>query len=489
MSWLTSLKDLRRRIYWANRMAAVSNGLSSAANTFSDFVSAETTATAARYVSTTANYIFDQIGTIPRVIDSVITHPPTRIIAGNIVRIAVVDLMPLVLWTYANQVIQENNDNPNQDWLSFDTMANTLSNLSQAATVAITIRQNIKLFSHLLMVTIKAPTLNKSTPTVTVCTEANCTQLDRFEGLGRNLVVFWLTGAAINRVGNIPKVGPPLAALLMVFHYGRYILTIRLSALCDDHQLIYLREHPELVLALGLGAAGSAKAVNSLIGPLCSTLANNLPAPAWMMSTLMETATPSVLYSTIDQMMLIIHMCVAAHMTLPEPKNISTRTTIDPVWVFQDGASFLIDAQALGIQTKVQRLFEKQQLVSLRDRLLRFKDKVLQLDWPTYNRRIGHVVHHTQFITHLILPSMFQDLRSFVNDPIVRPEWRALQAKLIHVLKAIENSKDDIRVQIASVIAGVVPEVITQKAVRTWFGIPETATKLLLPLLHSQKAM
>ena len=466
MGLLTSVKNWGNKIFGPNNTASVVN-----------------------YSYKTINYLFDQVNTIPRVVNSIVNHQPTRIIAGNLWHIATVDVIPLVFVIYANQVIQQQgrdylSDSPDNDWMSVNTALQTSLSLVQAATWLISVRQIIKSRTHLAVVTIKAPDFNQIATSRTVCDEAPCTKKDFLGGVVRNLIVFVATEEAINLAGNLPFVGNPLAASLRVYHYGRYILTVKFATLCDDHQLIYSREHPELVLSLGLGAAFSAYFTYYLMEMsgiwFANLLGNNAlvesAGGAWLIKALMDTPTPPILYATIAQLMLVMHMCVAAHMNLPEPKCTSTRTTIDPVRYFQDSASLLVDILALGTQVKIQRALKTQHQKRLENILLNFP-------WVKCKEQLANVVElmwHNRFM-RIILPSMLHDLNNFTKDPIVSPYWPALRSTIVNSLSAIETSQYDTRVQMANYLPGT-----TSFAVKQFFGIPTSITKLLLLSIHDR---
>ncbi len=432
----------------------------------------DTTAAAANYSYQTIAYCLEQIAAAPKVMRSVITHPPTRVVARHLLRMATEDLIPLVFVTYFNQCLQERgqtylDENPDAAWLSTNTAIQYSLYLIQLTSWAIRVNRKTELITRMAIVTLEAsPMLGKvnTSSTMTVCVEGNdpCTKLRFMQGSIRDLTAYWSTEAAIALIGYTPIAGGTLAALLSVYHNGRYVLTVALPDLCNRHQVVYLREHSELALSLGVGHAASSLVVNSL----------------------MEVATgiPRVFYAgAIEQFILMTQMSVAAHLRLPIAQKSSSRNLPDPVLYFQNGVGFIVDTLLLGLKAKIPRMLKGREPGSnVKSLLINLSNT--EYFWLTRLVKISQKMGASP-LAHIV-PRLLRTKQSFLQDPIISSNWAAVKISLVDTLKTIESLHNELLVQAASYTPDTAANLV-----ESIFGTPKFITKLLLQLVSDKEVI
>lgn len=417
----------------------------------------ETTAAIGNSFYDTAVYTFQQIATFPKVARSVLFHPSTNKVAKHLLQITV-DLVPLVLVNFTNQLIQERgraylDDRPDSEYPSAETVLQAGLYLLKTAAWVYSVRQQTQLAVHMAIVTIEttpmANSIKASTPTI--C-DNKCSPI---QGSVRDLAAYIATEVAISFIGYAPGVGERLAYLLGILHKGRYItFTGTLSGSCNDHQITYLKQYPELALSLGLTHAASSALITSLIKN--------------------TTGIPTSFYaSAIDPIMLIVLMIVAAHMDLPAAPRTSTRRTIDPVGLYQSGVGLVVDTGLLGLRTQIPRMLKGKKAGNV-------TDVIRQLPWEAIGRTRMQIQQHP--ITRLLLPPVLHDLASFVDDPLVRSNWPVVQAALVNAMKMIESLRTNYVLRLSSSAPGV-----SSSLVEAATGTPRIVTKLVLQLLTDEQ--
>lgn len=444
MGWFSSVKDSVG--YWGSKLWHH-----------------KTVADVGSYSYKTVAFFFEQIGVLPKVVYEVANHPPTRKVVKHLAHITAVDLVPLVLVTYTNHFLQmagqnylDDHENPEQDPLSPNSyMAIQVGlYLLSAATWTYSAHAKLKLLVNTTLVTLEAPVaMNEihASPPNTICAEANCSTLRFLQGSVRDLTTYFATEAAISVVGFIPYVGGTTSALLAVYHRGRYVLTVVLPDLCNRHQMIYLREHSELALSLGLGHAASVHAIDSMIEA--------------------TTGISPVFYkATIEQITLITQMAIAAQLKLPHAPLTSSRSTTDPVRLYQDGIGYTFDIFSKGLKTMLLN----------RERPRSVKEIVKTIPWSEISSTMVRVRDFP--LVHVVLPKSLHGSYEFINDPIIRDLWPTLQAKLVNALKLFQTIKDHPAVRLSS----KAPE---SAITMIWLilGTPKPVTRVLLQLLSDDE--
>lgn len=414
-------------------------------------------AAAASYTYRITDYLLQQIIAVPKVAYTVVTHRPTRAVAGHLLYIFYADVLPLVLVNVVHDKIQEQGrtyleNEPENNYF----LINAGLSLLQLANWIYSTRQKTKFLVDTVIVTIEAPRMLSgvsNTAPMTVCREAQCTFLRKFKGSVRDFATYWATESLISLVGYIPVAGGPVAAMLAVHHRGRYVLTLLLPDLCNRHHVIYLQQYSELAWSVGLMHFGSS----------------------WAFDALVESYTgipPRFYHTAIEQLLLITQIGVTAQLSLPAPVLETKHRAIDPVSVYQ----YIVGS---GFDWSVKELKEfLRTRIPTRD----LKDMLVNLPWSTLTERADRVWSHP--VAHIFLPKLLHDAQSFMHDPIVRTNWISLQHKFIHDLRAIESVKDYKTVRVSKYFPNG-----ASSLVGLLFGTPKAINKLLLQLLTDPKVI
>ena len=418
-----------------------------------------TIASVTEYSYNTVVYLFEQFGAIPRVLHSTLQKKTNRAVAGHLLRIAAEDLVPLVLVSVTHDYLQTRgqaylDDDPDNAVLSADFLLQMSLYLLQTAAWAYSVRKKTQLLVRTSIVTLEAPSLlnqMKNTQDMSICLDEKCSSLRFAQGSIRDLGAYWSTEGAIACVRYFPVVGVSLASVLSVYHRGRYVLATALPNVCNRHQIVYMQEHSELALSLGVAQATSA----------------------WLIQSLVETLTgiPSVLYSSaIDQLLLIAQMNVATHLTLPIAKNKSTRQLLDPVFYYQKAVGFTLDLLLLGLKIKIPRMLEGSQPGT------HMKEFLRQIPESKF-LHAAKKLHQTK-MARIFLPRLLHSTNAFIHDPIIQYHWPQVQSMLINYLKTIES----LREHPAIIASSSMPEVSSALMI-SLFGTPKYITKFILQLV------
>lgn len=412
------------------------------------------------YSYNTVKGLFEQVAVVPKFAHSLVFHPGTRMVAGHVLRTAIEDLLPLVLVTYTNDMIQRHGrdyleDEPNQAYLSIDTAIMTGLSLLQMATWAYSVRKKMQMTVRTTVLTIEAGrALNgaNNVPKMPLCHDEKCSTLRFIQGSIRDTAAFFATEAAISLIGYIPLAGGFVAAALSIHHRGRYVMTIVLPDLCNRHQVEYLMEHSELAFSLGLQHALLSKLAVSGIEHF--------------------TTIPAVWYeAAINQFMMFTTMSVAAHMTMPSAVNRSLRKLPDPVAAYQASIGFAMDAVMLGLKKKIPPLL---------------KQPPSDIDWKKMGDMVLDVWRHplARRIEVILVPRMLRSKQAFTNDPVIKPNWDGLRETSIMAIESIEAVKGHLFVKI-----GILNPNISATGLWLIFGMPHSVIELCLKLLGNEQFM
>ena len=413
----------------------------------------------------TMTHLLNQLSALPDAIHSAVVHQPTRKVAHHLIRVFAEDLVPLVLVTYASQLIQDKghayieDDNDNAAFISTASAIQLGLYLVQAASWAYRVRAKTQLLVRMTMITLEAPIMLNGAKTqqpMTVCKEANCSTLRFMQGSLRDIITFYTTEAAISLVEYLPVAGGQIAAALAIYHRGRYVVISVLPDLCNRHHMEYLTQYKELALSAGLGHTMGT----------------------WIVDKLIETSTgiPPIFYkSVIEQLMLIAEISLIAHLTLPTPVLSSTRTTLDPIRHYQNIIGFIFDTLMLGLKFKIPRMLNTKQPSNI-------KEMLQQLPWSRFSNWIDQIKHRS--LLSILIPPIAKNLDGFIHDPIVCGNWPAFQETVVSVLKKIRALKDLPAVRLSSSAPDSASTLI-------WLtlGTPKAFTKVLLQLINDEDVL
>ena len=322
----------------------------------------------------------------------------------------------------------------------------------------------LKIHSHTMLVYLEAPELSNVSTIENICEKKGCTTLQRTEGAFYDLTTYITTEAALSLLDTaLPPSLSHLINLARIHHNGRYIATVALTRLCNEHQMITLLEDPEWAFALGLGHRGSTLAVN------------------WLLEQM--TGISSRYYeSSIDKLMMLFLMSVASHIKRPTPPETRTRAP-DPIEVFQTSVAFSAETFLIGVRKQIENVPQGKTATARRmQHLLQYFPVPEQNKVNTLGKLFVYMLNNR--ITLSLLPEFMRSLERLIQDPIVRDNWPSLRLGLIDLLKSIETAKDQGLISLASALPNV-----TGYAAKSFLGIPPAATKLLLRLVTDAKTI
>jgi hypothetical protein len=495
--------------------------------------------------------LFELVNATPKAVHSVAFHPKTRMVAGHATRIIAEDLLPLVAVTYFNKCIQDMNRYPsdegdNSGFVSVDTAIGMGLGLLQLATWAISARKKMQIKVRMAVVAMEAgKAFNgvRKDHLKTRCIEEQCSPIRFIQGSLRDTISYFATEAAISLVGYIPYVGGAISAVLSIHHHGRYIMTIILPNLCNEHQIEMLTEYSEDAFALGLGhAALTFLAVHGIES---------------------ITHVPRSFYeSAVQEFMMITTLCAAAHMRLPpaitkrgfikmmaepetmdteeldilikhRPAYVSSNSKLSFIKVDVDGDLKIVSLCAKNSQLEALFTGRNNELIdaskedlmimtsltghsSFRSQLnpvalfqaglgfvvdtfiLGLKKQIPRLlrqpssssSWDVIVYKMVDIWQHpyAQKIEFLFLPGMLRNSHAFIKDPVVAPNWDELRTTLIVAIENIEEIRGKYYVRIGVAVGSWKPEV-TAKITDLLFGAPKTVVKLVLKLMSNDDFM
>ncbi len=393
---------------------------------------------------------------------SILTHPPTQRIAKHFFYVAVFDLGGLVALTYLNEQVQNTGraylgDDRDYPWFSLKTGLQASLASFEMVYLLIYVRGRIKLQVRTMLINLDSPALSQADSSTIICDAAQCATMDYLKGSLRDFSTFWATEMALLTVEHLDIPGATqIAFALRVHHNGRYIVTVAKSARCYDHQLNYLKENPETAFALGLGHAITSFAINSLL--------------QWPLGL------SSSFYYPLMQLMLIPFISVASHMELPDVAVVTRGRTWDPIAIYQERVDWIVKIFAIGIEHDITMKLKEQNPSSMR-----FSQFLRDTASSGLATDMARVWQHP--LAQLLLPSLLHNANSFRKDTIVHDNWPEFITNFVTFLKAIEDHKKGVVVQVASALPG------TSLLIHLYFGVPEAITKLLLKLINDQAFM
>lgn len=496
--------------------------------------------------------MFELVNAAPKAVHSAVYHPKTRMVAGHVTRIIVEDLLPLVAVTYANDMIQRTGrdyceDESDSALLSIDTAIQMGLGLLQLATWTYSVRKKMQIAVRMTVLTMEAGKafneVRKESP-MTRCIKEQCPILQFLQGSIRDTISYFATEAAISLIGYIPYVGGCIAAVLSIHHHGRYIMTIVLPDLCNEHQVEMLTEYSEQALSLGLGhAALTFLAVHGIE---------------------YLTHVPRSFYeAAIQQFMLLTTVCVAAHRPLPpaitkrglikmlaDPDKMSSEelkplinhkssyasynskfwyikiaadgdlkvvalqpSNVAQLEVLFNGRSNELKEASKKELSKITSLtghssFRSQHspvatyqalvgflvdtfILGLRKQIPRLlSEPSSSISWEVIINDIVKAWQHpyAKKMESLFLPRMLMSARGFSQDPVIAPNWEELRTTLIVAIENIEQIRGKFFVRVGVTIGSLDPEV-TARALELTFGAPKTVVKLVLKLMANEAFM
>ncbi len=399
------------------------------------------------YTFKTMAHFFEQVGVLPKVAYSLMTHKPANKISHQMVYITLHDLLPMILVNTVNTTVQQAfstaDKEEEEQWLSTTTLLSSSLLLLQFAVNAYNFRQGIQMTTRTMLVALSAPeAFNQINPRQKspLCIEDKCTTAQRIKSGGEELVKLMANDMAVLAISQVPYI-TLLSKIISIYVRGRYILVSTTPERCATHRGI----ESENAFALGLGHEGLMTLIRHL---LSSTL--GLP--------------PALCLNTMEKMLLVFQMAVAAHLTPPLVESGKGTLSIDPLETYERMTGWITKVIAHGLIKEVPRLFE---------------GPGTDIPWNKIVKYFREINNNalTKQIKTLALPSLLHSDQNFVKDPVIQKLWSPLQKQFDTCLMVVLNAGKNERVLLT--LLTWAPGT-TSLALKLTFGIPQKLTRALV---------
>ncbi len=443
------------------------------------------------YTANTVFELLDQGRALRTAAPTLVNNPEARKIVSGMSDVLLWDVLPLVSLNAANNLVQGYFHDDQEDVTGLSAYSVFLMGLTLAnyTVTAITWRQGAQASARILLLDSLGPSAFNSNKTIrppSLCTELHCNVKRKAKGMGREPLVLLGNDLLTAGISYIPYVGPPVSRVLSVYFIGRYITRLTTPERCERHKAMM----QESVLALGLGYEATTMIMDAF-----------LDATVGM--------PPFLYYRVMRHLLLLLHVNVAAHMTLPLVLPKDATVYMDPLNIYERISRFIADVLFAGLKDRIPKDFKLEEgekpLIPL-STALKFATKTLRSDLESEQQLSapGFFKRSTNAIKPWVLPPMFRDVDNFVKDEIVAAHWPALREEAITIVEImgsvgkinavatttavkelIKNifyrSRGETLIQTAVLTATWTPE-LTAKALNYQWGVPESVTLVTLKL-------
>ncbi|MCE0722202.1 MULTISPECIES: hypothetical protein [Legionella] len=418
------------------------------------------------YVANTAFYVAEQVLALREAIPAVVTPPVMKIVNGT-GNILFYDVLPVVGAHYANNSIQNylRPTDPTAMLASYAVLP-TLT-LMNYAVWGFTYRQASKLVVHTLALDALGSSafnehkakLNPPPPTLCGEKEEDCNFKRKFKGSLREPLVLAFNDLVLWGISKSLPYGEQIAWILAIYFYGEYITRMATPERCERHKAM----KSESILSLGLAYTASA----------------------YLMDYAFESTvgTPPYLYlRTLRHLLLLAHINVASHMSLPLVRSAKDRIPVDPLVIYDRTKRFAVDVLFAGLMQRIPIDFKPPQgakpFIPL-STVFKFLTKVLESDLEQIKPAPPGFFKKT---TKYLLPSMFHSPKNAVNDPVIKEFWPDIRTDLLYIIEIVEATKPvktltTAPTAIASTVKYTLPVVLNYR-----FGLPIKLSEFLLSL-------
>ncbi|WED42788.1 hypothetical protein [Legionella cardiaca] len=409
----------------------------------------------------TIGRLLEQIPAVPRVLRSTIITPSVTKMVKGMGRIAVEDVMPLVVISYTMGMLQQQMQDYSEEYSENDVSVATQTALQMgvwllwAANYAYSFRKKTQIVARTTVLVMEAGSAFNSireTPPMDLCVTKKHDTLRFLKGSFRDIIEYWATKGAIFLISYVPVVGGGVSVALEISLNGRYVTTLIIPELCQPDQERFLRQYPEFALAHGISHFLVSKGICYLIEKY--------------------TGIPAVFYeTTVQQFALIGQIGIASQMTLPPAVAESNRNMIDPVAAYQGAIGFTVDTFGLGLKQKVPEMLKKQT-----EPLFTWKNITDYSEILWCNPLSEYV------IKPVFVPRMLRSGQAFADDPVI--PWPSVRKRIISASKNIKDVKAHPLTTVALISPGTTAEIA-----RPIFGTPKFIVELLLNLMKNEEFM
>ncbi|KTC80761.1 hypothetical protein [Legionella cherrii] len=422
------------------------------------------------YAANTAFYVVEQVLALREAIPAVVTPPVMKIVngAGNIL---FYDVLPVATVHFVNNGIQsyvgQSYQEDSTTGLSpYSLVLPTLA-LINYGVQAYTYRQAPKLIAHTLALDVFGSSAfnehkgKQTPPPPTLCgeTEEDCNFKRKFKGSLREPLVLMLNDLLLWGISKFPYGGEQISWILAIYFYGEYITRMATPERCERHKAM----KSESILSLGLTYTAA--------------------------STLMDyglestVGTPPYLYlRTLRHLLLLAHINLASHMTLPLVRSAKGAIPVDPLVIFDRTKRFAVDVVFAGLMKRIPIDFKQppgsKPFIPL-STVFKFLTNILESDLEQVQVAQPGFFKKT---ARVLLPKMFLSPKNAVNDPVIKQFWPDIRSDLLYILEIVEAAKPvksltTAHKPIAATVKYTLPVLLNYR-----FGLPIKLSEFLLSL-------
>jgi hypothetical protein len=422
---------------------------------------------AVTYTANTTFQLLEQGLALRKAVPTLINNPEARKVVNGMAYIVVNDVLPLLALNYANNTVQGYFREGHQDdpWLAPYTAFLSALTLVNYGVKAYTMRQGAQSFVRITILDAVGPAAfnsNKIEHPPSLCSDLDCNYKRKLKGMGREPLILMANDALTSAISYIPYVGMPASQVLRVYFNGRYITRLATPERCERHKAMM----QESVLALGLG----------------------FEASSMLMDYLLEATTgipPFLYHRTMRHLLLLMHVNLAAHMTIPLVEDKDATLPADPLNIYERICRFIADVIFSGLVKRVPIDFKPEKgappLIPLSP-TLQLGTRVLNSDLERENKDIpGWIKRVTSEASQWVLPPIFQGSDGLINDPIVNMYWPKIRQGGISAVEFVQSVG---KTKTVATLAWAPKSVAT--ALNIKFGIPKKLTRIVLMLTQEK---
>ncbi|MGL6029365.1 MAG: hypothetical protein ACRC0B_07290 [Legionella sp.] len=395
-------------------------------------------------------------------ISSFTADPATQRIGQGMFDIIFYDVLPVVGLNFLNNGVQQyfRAGYESQSYLAPYSLFLTTLTLVDYGVTAYSYRQGVHAVTRTLILDCLGPAAfnANSKPGDSACAENKCTTKRFLSGMVREPLILAASDLLPVLVSPIPYIGSPASQLLRMICIGRYITRLVTPERCERHKDMM----SESVLALGISHQVALSLVNA-------TLEASVGLP------------PFLQQRTIQHMLTLLFVNLAAHMTIPLVKRKKARAATDLLDKYEEATRFVIDVIFAGLLKRIPIDFapdpETPPLIAI-DKLLKNASKLFTGELPLWSY-LGPMNGPFQRNRSWLLPSMFN---APLNDVIIKMYWPDVRREAIVIATQIERIKQSTAAQMALSYSPKAVAAILSVGV----GIPEKVTKIIIMLTKEE---
>ncbi|WP_298627347.1 hypothetical protein [uncultured Legionella sp.] len=455
MSWWSSVVD-----GFTSVGTKISNGVKWA---WSNASLSSITVGAVTYTANTAFQVLEQGLALRKAVPTLINNASARKIVNGMGYILVNGVIPIVALNYANNSVQTyfREGHEADEWYApYSIFLGTLS-LVGYGVQAYTMRQGAQTLVQITVLNSVGPAAFNSNKLVlppSLCKEQKCNFKRQMKGDGRAPIILAANDGAAALISLIPYGGEATASVLRIFFNGRYITRSVTPERCERHKAMM----SESVLALGL----------------------TYEASSMLMDYVLESTVgmpPFLYYRTMKYLLLLLHMNVAAHMSIPLVEDKDATLPFDPLNAYERVCRFIADVIFAGVMKRVPIDFKPDKdappLIPLSP-ALRYGSRLLNSDLETVKKVFPGLVKQSLITAReWIVPPIFQ-ANGLVNDPVIAMYWPDIQKGSLYAVETLLSYRES---KTKTTLDWIPPKGVAL-AINLKFGVPKKLTQFLIML-------